>query len=186
MKDTFKKAFKPSENFGKIFSNVPYVENIDNVINDFFDEKVTVENIFNVANIIEQGKKVSEISPNAADPKESSSKEGGKQDSKGQNANVRAVQKAAENAGIKEEETVNRFLKRIGIEDGIKDPTAPLAIKVLKNFAEKNKVADGQLDGYVDGLFTDQATVKSEIEKMITKAAEAAKNKESAAGGTAP
>ena len=79
-----------------------------------------------------------------------------------QQQNVRATQQAAKAAGITEEETVNRFLKLMGINDAASD-NAAVAIQTLKSFAQTKKVADGQLDGFVDGITVDQEEVRQKI-----------------------
>jgi len=83
-----------------------------------------------------------------------------------QQQNVRATQQAAKAAGITEEETVDRFLKLMGINDAASDDAA-VAIQTLKSFAQKKKVADGQLDGFVDGITVDQEEVRQKIKNGV-------------------
>jgi len=93
-----------------------------------------------------------------------------------QKAQIIAVQAAAKDAGISEEETVTRFLSKImGWDDGIKNPNSDIAINVLKDFAyNRAKVTKGQLDGFVDGLAINQEEVKTKIQQLVDKKAEEA------------
>lgn len=97
-----------------------------------------------------------------------------------QKAQIVAVQTAAKDAGIKEEETITRFLDNVmGWPEGIKHPYSDTAIQVLKSYAfNKAKIAKGQLDGFVDGITIDQNKVKQEIEALVKKAEEAKRKKE--------
>jgi hypothetical protein len=114
-------------------------------------------------------------------PDTNKGKEGTSPNRQQQQQNVRATQQAAKAAGITEEETVNRFLKLMGIDDAASD-NAAVAIQTLKSFAQTTKVADGQLDGFVDGITVDQRIVKQKIENGVKalqkKKAEAEKKAE--------
>jgi hypothetical protein len=104
-----------------------------------------------------------------------------------QQQNVRATQQAAKAAGITEEETVDRFLKLMGINDAASDDAA-VAIQTLKSFAQTKKVADGQLDGFVDGITVDQKEVRQKITngvKELQKKKQEEANKKAASAAPA-
>lgn len=114
------------------------------------------------------------------------SSEGGKPEEltpQQQKVQLVAVQNAAKDAGIKEEETVTRFLDNVmGWKEGIKHPYSDTAIQVLKSYAfNKAKIAKGQLDGFVDGITIDQNKVKQEIQALVDKAEAEKKKKEAEA-----
>lgn len=89
------------------------------------------------------------------------------------------LQQAAKDAGISEKDTINKFLVNImKYDDGEENPNASAAVKVLKLYATKNKVAKGQLDGFVDGI----AVNKDEMVDTINKAVEELKKKEEKTG----
>lgn len=179
------KAFVPSGTFGKIFGKIPGIDT-KQLISDLMN--ATIVQLNDIAKVLNEGPKTTDIDPALANPKEAGgaaeAKPGekpGELSPQEQKVQLVAVQNAAKDAGIKEEETVTRFLDNVmGWKEGIKHPYSDTAIQVLKSYAyNKAKIAKGQLDGFVDGIAIDQNKVKKEIQALVDKA-EAEKNKKEA------
>jgi len=167
------KAFVPSGKFGKVFGKIPGIDN-KKLITDLMS--ATPEKLMGFKKLLEAGPQVDDLPVELTNPKEAGAavaagKEGEKQTPEQEKQNVVLVQTAAKKAGIKEEETVTRFLiNMMGFKEGIKHPYADTAIEVLKAYATGAKVADGQLDGFVDGLAIDKNKVVKDIKDRITAA----------------
>jgi hypothetical protein len=83
---------------------------------------------------------------------------------------TRIVQVAAKEAGIKDPKTIERFLLKVmELEDGINNPYSGIAINALNQVATSNKVPDGQLDGFVDGISVDKGVLVKKINDVIAK-----------------
>jgi len=183
--DNLVKAFVPAGTFGKLFGKIPGINNTAELVADIF--MATPKQLGEFSKILGSGAKVTEIDPALAKPEEAGATSGeasGKPEAQSpeqQKQQIVAVSAAAKDAGIKEEETVVRFLSNVmGWKDGIKNPYSDTAIQVLKDFAyNKAKVAKGQLDGFVDGLSIDSKKVKLEIQALVN-AAEKKKEEEAA------
>lgn len=185
VESTLVKAFVPTGTFGKIFGKVPGIDTQKLVV-DLLG--ATPAGLGEISKILAGGTSVADIDPNLANPKEAGSGETtGKEATtelspKEQKAQLVAVQNAAKDAGITEEETVTRFLSNVmGWKEGIKHPYSDTALQVLKDYAyNKAKIAKGQLDGFVDGIAIDQEKVKSEIDTLVKSAEEKKKKEEEA------
>jgi len=188
---TLTKAFVPGGTFGKIFNKtIPGIK-IEDLVADIFKASITQLNEINGA--LQSGPSPAEVDPAVANPKEAGASGAGAKEDAGKQApltgaeakqQVIAVQSAAKDAGIKEEETVTRFLDNVmGWKEGIKHPYSDTAIQVLKSYAyNKAKIAKGQLDGFVDGISVDATKVKKEIQGLVDKA-EAKKAEEAKKAG---
>ena len=184
--DNLVKAFVPTGTFGKLFGKIPGINDVAKLVTDIFN--ATPKQLGEFSKILSSGATVAEIDPTLAKPEEAGAageEASGKskaQSPEQQKQQIAGVAAAAKDAGIKEEETVTRFLSNVmNFQDGIKNPYADTAIQVLKDFAyNKSKIAKGQLDGFVDGLAIDQKTVKKQITDLI-KIADEKKKKEEAA-----
>ena len=184
--DNLVKAFVPTGTFGKLFGKIPGINDVAKLVKDIFN--ATPKQLGEFSKILSSGATVAEIDPTLAKPEEAGAageEASGKskaQSPEQQKQQIAGVAAAAKDAGIKEEETVTRFLSNVmNFQDGIKNPYADTAIQVLKDFAyNKSKIAKGQLDGFVDGLAIDQKTVKKQITDLI-KIADEKKKKEEAA-----
>lgn len=189
IQNSFVKAFVTK---GKLAS-IKYDPNKDGLKDFLFAlTSLKLETLEKLAGTIKQGPQAS----TTADKAEVTTPQQGTKDASGksteltpqqQKAQIVAVQTAAKDAGISEEETITRFLSNImDWQDGVKNPNADIAIKVLKAYALKNKVAKGQLDGFVDGITIDQNKMKSDIQALVKKAEEAEKKKEAEKTKSAP
>lgn len=181
IQNSFIKAFVTK---GKLAS-IKYDPNKDGLKDFLFAlTSLKLETLEKLAGTIKQGPQASTTADDAkvTEPQQGTSDASGKKvelTPQQQKAQVVAVQTAAKEAGITEEETVTRFLSDVmEWRDGVKNPNADIAIKVLKDYALRKKVAKGQLDGFVDGITIDQNKMKSEIQSLVKAAQEAKSKKE--------
>lgn len=178
VESALRKAFTPAGKFAKIFNQkLPGFDDPEFLMKDLLGATPLV--LGEIANILRQGPPASEIDTDLANP-EKAGEGGGKPGEKQteltpqqQKVQLVAVQNAAKDAGITEEETVTRFLSTVmGWKEGVKHPYSDTAIEVLKKYALNKKVAKGQLDGFVDGISVDSNKVRKEIQTLVSQAEE--------------
>jgi len=178
-------AIKKSLEPGGLFKSIPFTMNLQSLVDDVLG--LTVNQVSELVKVVAAINPPDDPALLQADDKDKDKKEKDAQSPDQQKQAIVALQNAAKEAGISEQETVQRYLTKIvGWTEGIKNPNASVAIEALKDIAVQAKVAKGQLDGFVDGLAIDQkaflARVNKDIEAKI-KEEEEKKKKEAEAGG---
>jgi hypothetical protein len=167
------KAFVPAGTFGKIFGKIPGVDT-DKLTADLMN--ATVSQLNDIAKILNEGPKTSDIDPALANPKEAGSKEknakensedaGKAQKGKAKNILVRATQATAKSAGISDGKAVVALMKKMGYEVGSYE--ASLVIPTLRELMADKNIDDEQTDGFVRGLMTDfEKEFKNDVDKKI-------------------